>query len=456
MALLSFSGLATGLDTGAIIDGLVAIRRRPLDLEIASRADTQATRDAFATLETKLLALRTALKDLRTPDDVRSKLASSTDDAVIQATAGRGAAVGVTSVNVVQLASASRATATSGVADLDDVVAAGAGTFVFSVGGGDAQTVDLTAATTLQDLIDGINALGAGVSASAVNVGSTTTPVYKLQIVATDTGSVSDIAIATDGTTLGVSAIAATDAQFTISGFAETIERSSNTVTDVVPGVTLLLKKADATADVTVLDDADAVQAKIQGVVDAFNDIVAFIDENSAVTRTDEESIEVGPLAASPTVRGIMARLRQDLRTSILDTGGGVATLSQIGIATQRDGTLAFDASTFRSVFDANAQGVGQLLGGVGEGSGVTDLLHDSITDLTGVEGFLVGVQRNLDDSLRRADDSIEAGERAIDAFRRDLEAQFAALERSVGAIQSQGDFLVSQLQSVRGPVSRT
>ncbi len=110
MAVFTFTGLASGIDTGTIVDQLVKIRRRPLDLEIASRSATQDTRNAFETLEAKLLAVRTTLNDLRTPQDVRNKTAASSDTDVLTVTAGTGAANGVTTVTVSQLAAASRAT----------------------------------------------------------------------------------------------------------------------------------------------------------------------------------------------------------------------------------------------------------------------------------------------------------------------------------------------------------
>lgn len=455
MAVFSFNGLATGLDTGSIVDELVKIRRRPLDFEIVNRAAKQDTRDAFGSLESKLLAVRTALNNLRTPADVLTKAAASSDTDLLTATAGTGAASGITTVTVTGLAAASRATAATGLADTSDTVASGAGTFQFTVGGGDPQTVDLTATTTLQELVDGINALNAGVTASTVNVGTPSAASYKLQIVANSAGTTSNIAIVNDDTTLGISATKGSNATFTITGFAEEIERASNTVGDVIPGVTLTLKQSGGAAEVVVSDDAEAVEAKVQAFVDAFNDLVAFVKQNSTIDRIDEETSEVGALAANPTVRGVLDRLRQDIRTSIEDTTGGVTTLSQIGIATQQDGTLAFDPATFQSEFAQSPLGVGELFGGVGSGDGVGDLLHDTITDLTQVGGLLTNVQDNLDGELRRADDAIEAGERAIDAFRADLEAQFVALETTVSTIQSQGDFLLQQLVSIRNLVPR-
>jgi flagellar hook-associated protein 2 len=131
-----------------------------------------------------------------------------------------------------------------------------------------------------------------------------------------------------------------------------------------------------------------------------------------------------------------------------------VTTLSQIVIATQSDGTLKFDAETFQSEFAANQLGVGELLGGVGAGDGVGDLLHNTIIDLTQTGGLLNDVQDNLEEEIRRADEAIATGERAIEAFQADLLATFATLESSVSTIQSQGDYLLSQLTSIRNMVS--
>jgi flagellar hook-associated protein 2 len=450
VAVFSFTGLATGIDTGSIVDELVTIRRRPLDLEIARQDDRQATADAFSTLDSKLLAVKAALKDLRTAEDVLTKAASSSDADVLSASAGLGSVDGITTVQVTQLSSSSRATAATGLSALTDTVASDAGTLEFTVGGGDPQTVDLTGSTTLQELVDSINALGAGVIASAVNVGTPSAASYKLQIVASETGTSSDIAISNDDTTLSISAAAGANAQFTVTGFPDTIERASNTVSDVIPGVTFVLKQSGSTADVSVSNDTDAVETKLQAFADAFNDLQTFVNENSTIERVGDEGSAVGPLATNPTVRGILDQLREDIRTSISGTSGGVTTLSQIGIATQQDGTLTFDGATFQSELAANPRGVGEVLGGVGAGNGVADLLHNTITDLTQFDGLLDKVQDGLSEDIRRADESIARGERSIDAFRADLEGTFAVLERTVSTIQSQGDFLLAQLGSIQ------
>ena len=454
MGVVSFSGLATGLDTGTIVDQLTQIRRRALDLEIARQDERGATRDAFATLESQLLAVKTSLKDLRTPADVLVKSASSSDADVLSVAAGTGAANGLTTVTVSQLATVSRATAATGLSAMTGTVASGTGTFQFSVGSGDTQTVNVTSSMTLQELVDAINALNAGATASAINVGTPSSPSYKLQIVAHETGTTSNITVVNDDTNLSISATAANNAQFTITGFPDTIERASNTVGDVIPGVTLVLKQSGSSAQVTVTNDASAAQAKVQSFVDAFNDLIEFVNENTTITQVDDESLSFGALATSPTVRGVLDQLRQDIRTSITDASGGVTTLSHIGIATQSDGTLAFDTATFQSELEANPLGVGDLFGGVGTGDGVADLLHNTITDLTQTGGLLDNVQSEIEDDIRTADESIEDGERAIEAFRADLLATFATLESAVNTIQSQGDFLLSQLQSISNSVS--
>jgi flagellar hook-associated protein 2 len=145
----------------------------------------------------------------------------------------------------------------------------------------------------------------------------------------------------------------------------------------------------------------------------------------------------------------VLDRLRTLIGGSVSGTAGGVTTLSQIGIATQQDGTLEFDATAFGSQFGTSPQGVAELFGGVGTGDGVGDLIHATITELTQAGGLLPNVQSGLDEEIARADEAIDAGERAIDAFRADLEAQFVTLETTVGRIQAQGDFLLTQLLTI-------
>ena len=170
-------------------------------------------------------------------------------------------------------------------------MASGGGTFQFTVGSGAVQSVAVDGTTTLQGLADAINALGAGVTASAVNLGTAVTPDYRLQIVSQNTGAASTIAVVQDGTTLGVQATqAGLDAQFTVGGFAGTFSRETNTFSDVLPGVTFGLKKL-GTATVTVNDDPDKIVEQVESLVTAFNELVGFVAGESKIEQLKDKLI---------------------------------------------------------------------------------------------------------------------------------------------------------------------
>src|SRR5262245_17545982 len=121
--LITVGGLATGLDTNSIIDQLMKLERRPVDLLQTEQTAVQATRTSIGTLGGKLTTLRTALDALSTPGSFLVRAASSSDESVVTAAAGAGAARGSLTITVSQLARGSTAGSTVGVASATATVA---------------------------------------------------------------------------------------------------------------------------------------------------------------------------------------------------------------------------------------------------------------------------------------------------------------------------------------------
>src|SRR3989441_5076542 len=159
---ITVGGLATGIDTNSIIDQLVKLEHRPVDLLAIEVGGVQATQASITTLTGKLSTLAAAAHGLETADGVLVRQATSSDTDVLAAAAGAGAQPGSVTLTVTQLAQGSVAGATVGVASATSTVASGAGTFKFPVGSGPVQSVALDATTTLQGLATAVNALNAG------------------------------------------------------------------------------------------------------------------------------------------------------------------------------------------------------------------------------------------------------------------------------------------------------
>lgn len=447
---ISVGGLATGLDTNKIIDQLVALEHRPLDIVQGQHDDAVARQKALRTFGSKVFALLNAANDVRTSDSVIARKATSSDSSVVTATAGGGAVPGTTTVNVLALARGAIATSATGKTSTTATIASGAGSFVFKVGTGANQTVAIDATTTLQKLATDINALDAGVTASVVNAGTTAVPDYRLRLATRDTGTSHDLTIVTDNTTLGVAVTqGAQNASFTVTGFATPLSRERNTFDDVIPGVRLGLTALGGPVTVSVDTDVAGVTAKVQDFVTAFNDLVTFVNTESEVkqdTSSTDRSVTAGPLAFDSTVRTILSGIHGVLSDAIPALGGNITLLAQVGLTTERDGTLAFDTDKLATALTQDEQGVGALFGGNASSGGVADRLNTYLTALTRSGGLIDIRTDGVAKQITAFEDQLAAGQQHIDDFEQSLRTTFASLEVLVNSLQSQGAFLLSAL----------
>jgi flagellar hook-associated protein 2 len=442
---ITVGGLATGLDTNSIINQLIALERQPLDQLQSQITAAQATKTSVTTLGGKLATLGTAVRTLGTVDGVLVRAATSSNETVLTAAAGAGAARGSVTLTVTQLAHGSTAGSTVGVASATATVASGPGTFRFQVGGGTVQQVAVDATTTLQGLADAINGLGAGVTASAVNLGTATSPDYRLQIASSATGAASTIAVVQDDTSLAIQATeAGQDAQFTVSGFSGTFSRATNSFSDVLAGVTISLK-SEGTSTITVDNDVDAIVAQVQAVVTAFNDMATFVAGESSVTESqDKKSVTVGSLANDSAVKRVIRRLHDALSAPFTGATTQYVNLSSIGIESQQDGTLKLDEAKLRAAVGADPTAVAQVFAGTDGATGIAVELGTLVDQANGAGGVFAVDGKAIDQRIASLQDQIDRGQRRLDQVEAGLRAQFAALETFVSTLQQQSGFLTS------------
>ena len=213
---------------------------------------------------------------------------------------------------------------------------------------------------SLNGLRDAINASGAGVSASIINVGSGAKP-YQLIITAKDTGTgtttgvVTLAAIAnadatpytmdgalgiTAGTLTGIfssptvltgglgsdiSGIKAQDSVFTLNGTQLT--RKTNVVSDAADGVTFTLKQGGqtGTTTLTVAQDKATATAGMQDLLTKFNALVKTYKDASTATQDANGTILPAPLTGDATSRDLVAQIRSTLTGSSAGLSGSAA-----------------------------------------------------------------------------------------------------------------------------------
>lgn len=447
MATIQFGGIASGLNTSALIEGLVKVERRSIDLLQAQGTRYQAQQGVLSTLASGLASVKSAAQGLSFSVDFNQRTASSSDETVVKATADSTALSGSYAVNVTSLA---KATVLQSTSYTSTTSAVGQGTLTIGVGSTSKDITIDASNNTLAGLKDAINNAGAGVTASLVNTGTGSVPSYKLIVQGKNTGSenavTASLAVSDGGSNpfVGGGDIIQTagDATFTVNSL--TLTRSSNTVSDAIPGVTLsLLKESGASSTVTVNSDTSKVKENVKKLVDAYNGVVKLVGDQFTLNGATGRQ---GVLAGDSTARAAISRLRTALGSSS-GQDGNIRSLSDIGIQFQRDGSLKLDESKLSSALGSDPEAVQKLFLKSENGIGkripeVVDSLIDSVS------GAITARQNGLTQTLTSLNKKIVREEQRIADYEQRLTAQFTSLEKLVSQLNQQGDFLSQKLNA--------
>jgi len=167
MSTINFPGLATGIDTSTLIQQLMAIESRTLNIYQKRISGWEDKKNALSDLESKLSALQSNVRALSDADVLRAFKVSSSNEDVLTAEATNSAFEGNHTIVINQLATADRWVHTAGLKYAEDYVSDQPGTFIYSYNGKEA-AITTTSTTTLEDLAGLINndANNPGVTAS--------------------------------------------------------------------------------------------------------------------------------------------------------------------------------------------------------------------------------------------------------------------------------------------------
>ncbi len=412
LPIFNIGGLASGLDTAAMIDALVEVEQIPVQQLEARQADYQAKDSAWQTISTRFSAIRSALSAIDSESDLNKLVtAASSDDTIVLATPTGAADPGSISFTVDALAANHQTASDTNFTGGDALV--GAGTFTITVGGSD-HVVTADATTTLNGLSQQINALGIGVTASVISVDGTNS---KLVLSSDDSGLSNVFTTSSTISSLGSTSIVqqGADAQLTVGSGpgALTITRATNTITDLVNGVTLDVKQTSASPiTVTVGRDLDATAEKVSELVTAINSALSTLAD---YTRYEATSDTAGVLVGDSAARDLAFQLRSALSSVVNEQSGDYAVPSAIGISLNRSGTFNFNETKLREALEADWDAVAGLftvsgsavdsrLSHVSKGSGTVDGAYEVVVtqaasqaDVTGSAYFAWFFDRSFD-----------------------------------------------------------
>lgn len=409
---ITFTGLNTGTDWDEIIEAQMAVEEYRYNSMTEKETAYEEKLAAVQDLETQMTTLYQTLQEYDSASDFLTKSGTSSDESSLTVSADNDAEAGSHNVIINQLAQNDIWSSDDGYASTDTSITDTDQTFSFTYND-ETYTIDVPAGTTLSEFVNLINNASGNnndVRASVINEGSA----YHLQIRGMDLGADNTVTIKDTGfDAMGPDAFTNTqqaqNAQIKVDGFPaaddEWIERSTNTIDDVIDGVTLQLKSTtdDSGATVTVELDTDAMVEAIETVVSSINTILQLLmdlqdqgtvsDTTSTATASDsddddddDEDSEASVLASNSSLDLIQSNLKNILATkgvgfsyydSTAETGDLFTSLSTIGISTDADedsetfGLLVIDYDDLEAAIEEDPEAVADLLSA--DATGTTD-----------------------------------------------------------------------------------
>ena len=465
---LSLNGLASGLDTEAIVGALMQLQQSKVTAVQRRQVTVQQHKDDLNAIKTKLDAVKTAAQALSDPLTWKAKqTTTSSDPSKVEVAILGGAGIGGKSIEVLKLASSAQR-------GFSFTPSATAGTLSITANtsGATPFVIDVPADATAADIAAKVNANeNAPVYAAVVKENGEDRIVFSSRT----TGASSDFTVDTSGLAGGqmaeIPAYARTgaamlDAQYRLDGDPTVLTSESNVIENAIPGVRLTLKGITS-SPVTVTTtqatiDTEEITKKITALVDAYNAVVtatrAELTEKRVVGATTSSDLQKGTLFGDTGLTSMLSQLKAQMTQTV--QGLGLTGLADIGIgvpkatggAVSEDakaGKLTIDTEKLTEALNADYTKVRELFTGQGATKGLSGLIGDYVSSQTGTNGMLKSRMDSDDQRLKSFTDQITKLEERMALEEKRLKAQFAAMEAALNASQTQQAWLTSAIASL-------
>ncbi len=362
---ISLDGLVSGLDTATLIKSLMAVEAIPQNILQNKYSSTQNYLKALQSLNTSVAALAELGKNGMKPDALDLFTAKSSHESAT-VTVGKGASATQLDVTVDKLAQSQQLVTGAMPAWPNDPP-------VFTIQSADGTLKEITASSSsMSDIVSAINAADAGVQATRIASGvdaGTGEALYRLQLTATVSGTAGTFTMyegAGSGTPLAATLIrSGEDASLTLwkgTPAEQVVSSSSNTFTDLMPGVSLSVTAVSATPiTITVARDDKAIGKAAETLISKLNEILESIGTQRKLTTTTgadgKPVVSGGVFGSDSTVRDVEQRL-------LTAASGPIdgRSPSEFGISITKDGRMTFDAEKFAKSLAADPAGTQNAL----------------------------------------------------------------------------------------------
>jgi flagellar hook-associated protein 2 len=222
----------------------------------------------------------------------------------------------------------------------------------------------------------------------------------------------------------------------------QVVTRSSNTISDAIPGVSLNLV-ATGSVDINVQQDQASISKPISSFVDAYNTLNNSLKQLTNYVAPGDSSN--GPLLGDSTVQSVVTQVKNIINSRVTSATGDYNSLSQLGFSFDKKGVMQLDSTKLQAAISENLTSVGNVFAST---SGVATQLNTKLTQFLDAKGALSLQQDTLNKTLTDLTTQKADVQKRLDATQKSLQAQFIAMDTAVAQFKNTGTFLTQTFAS--------
>ena len=367
-SVMSSMGKGSGIDILKLARDLTDVEKVPAEERInEEKAATEAKISALAVLKYNVQTLIDQLNGLNDASELATPTATSADTTKVSVVSTDGTAKnGISDISVTTLAKSQRNKSNQYSSKTQALNGGSSFTLTLTPGTGTAKTVTVAAGNdTPQGVVSAINSSGMGITATLLAEDSSGSN-YRIMLSGT-TGATNSFVVSSNltdsdlgfhdtsnGNSVDNSGTKSMqnpgDASLTYNGQA--ITRSSNTLNDVISGVTISLNathSGGATTSINVVSDRSTLKTKLEDLVTTYNSVQYALDE---ISDSESEDEDVGGALAKDlqVIRTVRDTVYSAITQNSTTTSGSITGLRDIGVTLTSTGNLSMNEATYDSV----------------------------------------------------------------------------------------------------------
>lgn len=468
--LLSSLGAGSGVDVAALAQNLVDAEKVPQQNVINQKITKNEARiSGYAAISFVMSELNNSFTALKDKNNFNSLTATNSQPNAFAVTTTASSVGGSHDIEVLQLAKPQRAVSNGFATGGTPLNGGNPMSLTLTVGGLAQTPINLAEGKdTPQDIVNAINAAKTGVTATLVNTGDGSVSPYEI-VLSGAQGSNGAFSLQANYTLVGGASSAspnagspglvfsgthsadqsASDAKVKIDGITYT--RSTNTLTDVLPGTTLDLKTVTSgTANLSLVRDTTALKEKFKTLVTTYNDASSMLN----VVTDPKSTVDTygATLVGDSTARGVKSQLRSLIQGTSNTPGTQVSAFWQLGISVDQTGAMTLDEAKLDSALTSSFDDVVKTMTGNTNGlsaystqpAGFAGEAMRKLSKLIGPNGPLLANSQNAQTQNAKYQQDLTKLDTRMSAMLVRYNKQFASMESLVGSVNTQKTSLKS------------